>query len=335
MAIKVSNRCWTSLLVTGMALAIISGSMERVAAECPDKWICYPVADGMTAPTLDGNLNDWSSVQGITTSLQMPVNGALYEAGDATMKCMYDSENIYFALEFPGAYSFNASSDEMCAAIGTMTKVGVMATFYNMGGCPDAMGGCGEEGIIPDTCVDYVVDIGAHWELSTTEAGIEYALNLTATSGDDPIANKDDEFAVTPYCRFDDNDSTASNEWSGAWSHTNPTDGMDGTYIFELSRLLTTGSSATDAQYVAGQSYEFGVAFWDPFETENGWTDPGHYVTGCGNKWMELELATVESLASTENGDSQGGGSGAPVSTGALMFRMLSVLAAVMMASFL
>lgn len=288
-----------------------SSIVQLVGAECPEKWICYPLTDGMSAPTLDGDLNDWSSVQGITSSLQM-ITGPVYEAGDATLKCLYDSENIYFAFEFPGAYKFNASSDELCAAIGTMAKVGVMATFYSMGGCPDAMGGCGEEGIIPDTCVDYLVDLGAHWELATTEQGVEYALdtNLTSGTGDDPIANKDDEFAVSPYCRFDDNGPTGSNEWSGAWKHTNPTDGMDGTYIFEISRLLTTASPATDAQYVAGQSYDFGVAFWDPYETEAGWTDAGHYVTGCGNKWIELELATVESLANTENTGTQQSSSG-------------------------
>lgn len=317
------------MVMGSVALTMIC-SVELAAAECPDKWICYPITEGMSAPTLDGDLNDWASVEGITSSLQM-ITGTPYEAGDATLKCTYDSENIYFAFEFPGAYKFNASSDELSAAIGTMTKVGVMATFYNMGGCPDAMGGCGEEGIIPDTCVDYVVDIGAHWELSTTEQGVEYALdaNMTSGTGDDPIANKDDEFAVTPYCRFDDNDSSSSNEWSGAWKHTNPTDGMDGTYIFELSRLLKTGSSATDAQYVAGQAYDFGVAFWDPFETENGWTDAGHYVTGCGSKWMELELATVESLAASENGSSNQDSSAAPASAGAFLFSILSLLVAV------
>ena len=84
--------------------------------------------------------------------------------------------------------------------------------------------------------------------------------------------------AVSPFCRFDDDDANAGNEWAGAWTHTNPTDGATGTYKFELSRTLTTQSTVTDAQMVPGETYEFGVAFWDPFQTEEGWTDMGKTV---------------------------------------------------------
>ena len=56
-----------------------------------------------------------------------------------------------------------------------------------------------------------------------------------------------------------------------------------------------------------GETYQFGVAFWDPVELESGWTDPGHYMTGCGSDWIDLELVASSSEAtngeSTTNGD--------------------------------
>ena len=61
--------------------------------------------------------------------------------------------------------------------------------------------------------------------------------------------------------------------------HTNPADatatdvsmtranneGKTGSYIFEMSRLLTTTSTATDAQLEAGKATDFGFAYWVSF----------------------------------------------------------------------
>jgi len=202
-------------------------------------------------------------------------------------------------MEIPGAYRFNETADELCAAIGTMMKIGADATFINMGGCPLAASGCANG--VEASCANYVVDIGAHWELSTTKQGVKYDLNVenygenttTNDPGNDPIANKDDEYAASAFCRFDDNDVDAGNEWSGAWAHTNSTDGASGKYIFELSRLLVTNSTVSDAQLKAGQAIDFGIAYWDPNQIEeSGWTDSGHYTTGCGTDWIKLVLAT-------------------------------------------
>jgi hypothetical protein len=118
--------------------------------------------------------------------------------------------------------------------------------------------------------------------------GVEYLMNATSGSGNNLVANNDDEYGAGPYCRFDDDGEAAGNEWSGAWLHTNPIDGEFGYYQFEISRPLATLSTATDAQLAVGGTYEFGIAFWDPFETDNGWTGPGHYVTGCSSEWTKL-----------------------------------------------
>lgn len=120
--------------------------------------------------------------------------------------------------------------------------------------------------------------------------GVEYPMDLTSGSGNDLVANKDDEYGAASFCRPDDDDADAANEWSGAWSHTDPVDGQDGIYRFEVARLLTTASSATDAQMEVGGSYKFGIAYWDPFETEAGWTAAGHFTTGCSAEWIDLTL---------------------------------------------
>jgi hypothetical protein len=195
-------------------------------------------------------------------------------------------------LEIPGKYRFDPDENKRCAAIGTMMPIGSKAGFLNMGGCPESMeaGGC-PDGIIPETCMDYTVDLGAHWILKTTAMNTEYTMNATTGTGNDLVANKDDEWAVSSYCRPDDNDSMAAgNEWAGAWSHSNPVEGEMGMYTFEISRTLKTPSTLSDAQLEGGNTYDFGIAYWDPFETENGWTAAGHFLTGCSTDWIKLRL---------------------------------------------
>jgi hypothetical protein len=126
--------------------------------------------------------------------------------------------------------------------------------------------------------------------LKTTQQGVEYPMNATTGSGNDLIANNDDEYGVSPFCRPDDDDALAANDWHGAWSHSNPTEGADGVYVFEIARTLTTASVLTDKQMAVGERYEFGIAYWDPFETENGWTEAGHFLTGCSADWIFLTL---------------------------------------------
>jgi hypothetical protein len=53
--------------------------------------------------------------------------------------------------------------------------------YYNMGVCPDAQAGCDATGGVPPTCETYTVDIGAHWELATTEQGVTYPINTVET----------------------------------------------------------------------------------------------------------------------------------------------------------
>jgi hypothetical protein len=256
------------------AIAFLAAAAN--AQDCGTTWRCIYTS---SAPTLDGDLTEWASVSGLTTALIQPYTGQQYAIGDATYKCLYDDSSIYFAIEIPGEFSFNETDSAKCASIATMLKIGVDATYVNMGGCPDATSGCASG--VPSTCDSYRVDIGAHWELPGTKQSVAYPIGSFQTAPD--------EYAVSPKCRLADDGANAANDWAGAWSHSNQD--VDGFYTFELSRALTTASSTTDAQLFTGGTFSFGVAYWDPLQTDAGWTDPGHFVTGCAADWIELELA--------------------------------------------
>ena len=90
-----------------------------------------------------------------------------------------------------------------------------------------------------------------------------------------------------------------------AASANRTTSNTDDKYVFEMSRLLKTASSKTDAQLEAGQKIGFGVAYWDPnFSEDAGWNAPSHYVTGCSQNWIDLVLATPDmDLDSTDEGE--------------------------------
>lgn len=47
--------------------------------------------------------------------------------------------------------------------------------------------------VVPGECDGHLVDIGGHWELKTTLMGVTYGVDLESGTGNDPIANKDDE----------------------------------------------------------------------------------------------------------------------------------------------
>lgn len=325
-----------------LAFGVISLSDKASAACTPVKSItCTLVSE---APVLDGATDDWSNVEVIEAPLTHAlVPSQSYPLGNGTVKirCVHDAERVYFLFEVPGIYRFSTEDNKKCASISTMFKMGEDATLYNMGGCPLAPGGDCEAS--PEGCDSYKVDLGGHWELKTTEMSTLYGVN--EGTGNDEAANKDDEYSVNPYCRFDDDDEKAANEWEGAWLHSSPTkieraatDAMtmnnDGSYVFEMARSLQTASAETDAQLEKGKAVDFGFAFWDPLESEeNGWTDAGHYVTGCSNDWISLRLVdekgeiTEEGLDIDYAGSVEEGKSAAFSTGGSVIYGLVSTFA--------
>ncbi len=261
----------TVFLAFGVAFGVASlGSQASAACTPIESIFCIPVSTtNAPAPILDGNIEDWSNVEVV----KAPLTHALapsdsYPQGDGNVKvrCVHDADRVYFLFEVPGVYRFSKEDNHLCASISTMFRIGEEATLYNMGDCPLAEGtGCE---VSPEGCDPYKVDLGGHWELKTTEMTELYGVN--GGSGNDLEANKDDEYSVSPYCRFDDDDDKAANEWEGAWLHSSPIEieraaggtTNDGSYIFEMARTLKTASTETDAQLEKGKAIDFGFAFW-------------------------------------------------------------------------
>jgi len=145
------------------ATTLLGAVFTSAETVCPTEWKCYPTS---TAPTLDGDLSEWEDITGVESTLQGALTGTPYlEDMTSTFKCLYDANNIYLALTFPGLYRFNSTDNTQCASIATMQKIGVDASFYNMGGCADAPEGNACDADVLAMCNAHRVDIGAHWEL--------------------------------------------------------------------------------------------------------------------------------------------------------------------------
>jgi hypothetical protein len=134
-----------------------------------------------------------------------------------------------------------------------------------------------------------VVDIW-HWELDCGPG----EMTGGGDTGDDPECNFDDEYAPNPGDREDDgggdtpNNPTGENSLSGVWKHTATAAGGDGTWIFEMSRPLQTGDTQ-DAQFASGEKALLALAYFDPSETPEGWTDAGH-LQSADIGWLEVAL---------------------------------------------
>lgn len=247
------------IIASVVGLAVTSSRASAQECTSVESITCSQVS---TPPTLDGSTDDWTSVDITEAPLTGAMNSIPYPHGNAKIRCVHDTNKVYFLFEIPGLYRFDTEDNHLCAAVSSMFKMGEDAKLFNMGGCPLALTDCPVDGIAD--CDDYKVDIGGHWELKTTEQGVYYGTN--DGTGDDALANKDDEYAVSPWCRMDDDDVLAANEWEGAWLYVNATDGADadevGTYVFEMARSLKTKSDESDKQLEVGEAEEFGFAFW-------------------------------------------------------------------------
>ncbi len=138
-----------------------------------------------------------------------------------------------------------------------------------------------------------MVDIW-HWELDCGPGVMSGGGDVG--SGDDPDCNFDDEFATEPEEREDDGggddivNPAAENSLAGVWEHTASASGAgaDGVWIFEMSRPLQTGD-VEDTQFASGGTALIALAYFDPDEGLEGWTDTGH-LQSSENGWIEVTL---------------------------------------------
>lgn len=241
--------------------------------------------------TVDGDTSDWSDIEGATVNLEQirlenlpPAVAAEIDFGpvdpvDVTFKVASDDENIYVLLEVPGGFVYDAANHNMSASIAVMFRID-----------PPAAPHMGAEEPELDESLG-MVDIW-HWEL---DCAAGEASGGGTGSGDDPECNLDDEYSTTPERREDDGggdvaNADAENTLAGAWEHTARASGAgaDGAWIFEMSRPLQTGDPQ-DAQFASGGMASVALAFFDPTEGAEGWTDAGH-LQSAYNGWIEVTL---------------------------------------------
>ncbi|KAI4365718.1 hypothetical protein MLD38_021682 [Melastoma candidum] len=259
--------------------------------------------------TLDGHADDWKDVDGSEFSLLPaldPDEDKEYKAGKMTVKALHDGRNIYFLLQVDGDYAYTKGDSKKCPSVALMFQIGERATYHNMGGCTEGTGTCTSK-----TCKGHEVDI-MHFSIGNAIPGRLYGANPIDNgerNGGDRFGHLVDLFSWTPHCRFRDgtgppgNDSSAQNDWSGAWWHSSlslhsgfveedspyASNGQKGSYIFEFTRPLRTMDRVQqDVQFTIGETANMAVAFWYPVDG-NPWHGSSHYSINCD--WVPLDTS--------------------------------------------
>lgn len=242
--------------------------------------------------TVDGDSSDWSAIEGATVTLEQirlanldhstaaDMDFSPVDPVDVTFKVATDTEKIYVLFEVPGGFNYNADDHNLSASVAVMFRIEDPAGPHMGAEEPDLDAGLG------------VVDIW-HWELDCGPRVVSGGAD--AASGDDLACNLDDEYSTTPESRQDDGggdvvNDAAENSLTGVWEHTARASGpgADGTWIFEFSRPLQTGDSQ-DAQFASGGTADVALAYFDPTESPEGWSQAGH-LQSAYNGWIEVTL---------------------------------------------
>lgn len=70
-----------------------------------------------------------------------------------------------------------------------------------------------------------------------------------------------------------------------------PGEDSEGTWYWEISRPLTT-NDPQDAQFTPGGTAKLALAYWDPDETPDGWTDSGHFQSSSLG-WITVNVPSA------------------------------------------
>lgn len=231
-----------------------------------------------TGITVDGLIGDWAGVPGTKVTMIQPMSPDNRMVDGVELRVAYDDSYIYTLVIVSDDFDYDPADHGRSAALAVLFAIDEAAT-------PEMGGGAG------------YVDIW-HWELDTGP-GVVAGFNLL--SGDDPVGNLDDEYALGIFDRHDD---ASANEIYGSWSHTDMSvAGADGEWIFEMKRSLSTSDTLKqDVQFTNGEAFKMSVAYWDADELGEpglGWSDSGHYAT-CRDpetldfSWIDVEFEPVD-----------------------------------------
>lgn len=234
--------------------------------------------------TVDGNVSDWAAIEPTTFDLKsiMPITGKNVPdlpPQEVSVRVSVSGDSVYVLLEVPDDFDFNPDDRKLSAKSAVMWRIDT-----------DAAPAMGAEEEAQRRSLG-VVDIW-HWSLDCgpgqqAGGGVEPG---GRAGGNDPPCNFDDEYAETPTDLEDDGSSDAENSLLGVWEHTARASGAgaDGTWIFEMSRPLLN-DDPQDAQFDSGAVMAMAIAYWDPDQTPNGWSDLGHFQSSWLG-WIEVEL---------------------------------------------
>ncbi|MFQ5793594.1 MAG: ethylbenzene dehydrogenase-related protein [Candidatus Bipolaricaulia bacterium] len=225
--------------------------------------------------TVDGDTSDWIGIPGTAVSM-VPAFGPPTRFVDVELRAAYNDDQVFILLKIQDDYDLVIGNHHLSGHIAVQFAIDAGAGPH-----------MGTDGVNLSTSLG-MVDIW-HWELETSPGVLTGGLasSTGGAGGNDPDANFDDEYATTPFDRHDDDQD---NKLTGAWSHTGQAggNGTPGVYIFEMSRPLQTGDPQ-DLQFLIGETYQLALAYWDPDETPNGWTDAGH-LQSTNFVWIALKL---------------------------------------------
>lgn len=278
-------------LAVGTALVLVVGACGAAATPGPTPTPqptataepTGPAARAIEAPaaaiTVDGDPSDWAAVPGLETTLE-GIKGVEVEVepAQATVKVAHDDQYAFVLFEVVDDYDWNAEDAHLSGSSAVMWAVQTAAGPHMGPEDPEGKG----------TSLG-MVDIW-HWELecaASEQSGGEVSEPGEGQKpGNDSGCNFDDEWATSPDDREDDGGSGAENSLLGVWSHSNPTAGGAGTWVFEIRRPLQTGDEQ-DAQFAAGGTALLALAYWDADQTASGWEDDGHSQSS-NQGWIEV-----------------------------------------------
>jgi hypothetical protein len=236
---------------------------EPAAEEAPARAVGAPVA----AITVDGDPAEWADIEGLEFTMEAIADEEV-ESKDATFKAAHDDEFLYVLFTVDDDYDWNADDAHLSAALAVSWGIDAGAGPHMGAEEPERESSLG------------MVDIW-HWEL---ECGIGEEMGGRVSGpgdgdpGNDDACNFDDEWSTTPEEREDDNGEGAENSLLGVFTHTDPVEGADGTWFFEMSRPLQTGD-AQDGQFEVGGTGLLALAYWDADNSSEGWDDAEHVQT--------------------------------------------------------
>lgn len=289
-------------ILTIMLMIVFLGS-SAISTGAAASYTNY--ARGDTTITIDGEIGDWADVESVAVTLKPArVTADANASISANFYSTHDATKIYFLVEVTDDYYFYDINTCAVSCQHRYAPALGLAFPIDDGAMVEYMGGSGRDTLENIELVSGEVDM-LHWELDTVAGDLAGGTknSTTGASFGDGVGNLDDEWAKSVEDRHDDNDATTSeNSYSGSWgfSAASPTNGTAGNWYFEISRDLDTGD-IHDAQFAEGETIDVAIAYWTPNEqTNNKWTNDGHYVNYDNVIQMSVDAATGETTTSDD-----------------------------------